>query len=83
MSGEIDSRLMSFEEASRLMGGLHPNTIRQRKGGTDTLTHVPGFGRRVFLVRSEVLKLIELKIEEAQAKERKRRKSLHLVSRSV
>ena len=80
---KIDPRLMSFEEASQLMGGLHPNTIRQRKGGTEELTHVPGFGRRVFLVRTEVMDLLNRKIAEAQAKERKRRKGLHLVSGTI
>lgn len=80
MSAKVDSRLMSFEEASELLGGLHPNSIRQRKAGTDMLTHVPGFGRRVFLVRSEVMELIETRIQQAQANERKRRKGLHLVS---
>lgn len=80
---EVPKLLMSFEEAGEILGGLHPNTIRQRKGGTDTLTHVPGFGRRVFLVRSEVMALIERRIAEAQANERKRRKGLHLVSRAI
>lgn len=83
MSAKIDSRLISFEEASGMLGGLHPNTIRQRKGGTEMLTHVSGFGRRVFLVRAEVMELLERKIAEAQAKERKRRKGLHLVSGAI
>lgn len=87
MSAEIDSRLISFEEAARLIGGeqggLHPNSIRQRKAGTDMLTHVPGFGRRVFLIRSEVMELIEDRIKQAEANERKRRKGLRLVSGAV
>lgn len=87
MSAEIDSRLMSFEEAAKLiggeMGGLHPNSIRQRKAGTEMLTHVPGFGRRVFLIRAEVMELIESRIRQAEAKERKRRKGLHLVSGAI
>lgn len=78
-----ESPLISFEDASNLLGGLHPNTIRQRKGGTATLTHVPGFGRRVFLVRAEVMELLDRKIAEAKASERKRQKGLHLVSRTV
>src|SRR6266542_6897137 len=41
-----ESLLISFEEAGRLLGGLHPNTLRQRKAGTENLTHVTGFGRR-------------------------------------
>jgi hypothetical protein len=75
-----ESRLISFEEAGRLLGGLHSNTVRQRKGGTDNLTHVPGFGRRVMLIREEVEKLVDLKILHAQAAERERRKILRLVS---
>lgn len=81
--GEVsESPLISFEEAGGLFG-LHPNTIRQRKGGTETLTHVPGFGRRVFLVRSEVMGLLERKIQQAQANERKRREHLRLVPKAV
>ena len=79
----IDPRLMTFQEASQLMGGLHPNTIRQRKGGTGELTHVPGFGRLVFLIRAEVMELVDRKIAQAQANERKRRKGLHLVSGAI
>jgi hypothetical protein len=79
VSAKIDSRLISFEEAAELMGGLHPNTLRQRKGGSDSLTHVSGFGRRVFLVRAEVMELVDRKIAQAQANERSRRKSLRLV----
>lgn len=75
-----DKRLMSFEEASEELGGMHPNTIRQRKGGTESLTHVSGFGRRVFLVRSEVMELVERKIVESQARDRKH---LHLVAKAI
>ena|SRR5258708_39582835 len=83
MSAVLDSRLMSFAEAGQLLGGMHPNTIRQRKGGTEALTHVPGFGRRVFLVRAQVMALIDQKIAQAQAAERKRRKGLHLIEQAV
>lgn len=83
MSAKIDPRLISFEDASALLGGLHPNTIRQRKGGTEQLTHVPGFGRRVFLIRSQVLELVDRKIALAEAEDRKRRKSLRLVEKAV
>lgn len=78
-----ESPLISFEDAAALLGGMHPNTIRQRKAGTELLTHVPGFGRRVFLVRTEVMELLERKIAQAQASERKRRKGLHLVSGAI
>lgn len=80
---KTDPRLMSFEEAAQHLGGLHPNTIRQRKGGTEELTHVPGFGRRVFLIRSQVLELVDRKIAQAEAEDRKRRKSLRLVEKAV
>ena len=75
-----ESLLMSFEEAARLLGGLHPNTLRQRKAGTENLTHVTGFGRRIMLLREEVNALIELKISQAHAGERDRRKILRMVS---
>lgn len=77
-----ESRLISFEEASQLLGGkdgLHPNTIRQRKGGTESLTHVTGFGRRKFLIRTEVLELVEQKIKEAVAAEGERREILNFI----
>jgi len=65
------SPLISFAEASELMAGVSVSAIRQRKGGTESLTHVSGFGRRVFLIRAEVDALIERKIAEAQAAHRK------------
>lgn len=77
-----ESQLISFEEAGKLMGGLHANTLRQRKAGTAFLTHVP-MGRRVMLIRAEVEKLIEDRIAQAQAEERKRRKTLRLVSSQI
>lgn len=73
-----ESPLISFEEAGKLMGGLHANTLRQRKAGTAFLTHVP-MGRRVMLIRAQVEELIEQKIAQAHAEERKRRKTLQLV----
>ena len=75
-----ESPLISFEEAGRLLGGLHPNTLRQRKAGTENLTHVTGFGTRVMLLREEVNELLELKIAQAHANERDRRKMLRLAS---
>jgi len=35
-----ESLPMSFEEAARLLGGLHPNTLRQRKAGTENVAIV-------------------------------------------
>lgn len=78
-SKDLISKLISFEDAGILCGGLHPNTFRQRKAGTDMLTHVP-FGRRVMLIRAEVEKLVEDKIAAAQADERKRRQNFRLVT---
>jgi hypothetical protein len=75
-----ESLLISFEEAGRLLGGLHPNTLRQRKAGTENLTHVTGFGRRIMLLRDEVNALVESKIALAHANERDRRKMLRLAS---
>ena len=77
-----ESPLISFDEAGKLMGGLHANTLRQRKAGTAFLTHVP-MGRRIMLIRAEVEKLIEDRIVQAQAEERKRRKTLHLVGSRI
>lgn len=68
------SRLISFKDAAALAGGLHPNTFRQRKAGTDHFTHVP-IGRRVMLIRSEVETWIEQKIAAAEANERRRQKN--------
>ena len=59
-----ESRLISFENASRLLGGLHSNTLRQRKGGTENLTRVYGFGRRVMLIREEVEALVDYQIAQ-------------------
>lgn len=73
-----ESRLISFDDAARLAGGLHPNTFRQRKAGTDKLTHVP-IGRRVMLIREEFEEWLDERITAAQAQERKRSKTLHLV----
>jgi hypothetical protein len=74
-----ESRLIGFAEAGRLLGGLHANTLRQRKGGSENLTHVTGFGRRVMLIREEVEALVQLRIDQAQAMERDRQKILRLV----
>ena len=70
--------LISVQEAARIAGGLHPNTFRQRKAGTETITHVP-IGRRVMLIRSEFEEWLQSRINSAMADERKRRKTLQLV----
>lgn len=77
-----DPLLISFQEAARLAGGLSASTFRQRKAGTQNLTHVP-FGRRTMLIRSEVMELIERRIAQAQADERKRRQMFRLVEGGI
>ena len=71
IEAKVDSRLISFKTASRLLGGMGVSTIRERKGGTENLTHVPGFGRRVFLIRTEVEQLVDDRIARALAAHRK------------
>lgn len=75
-----ESPLISFQEAARLAGGMHPNTFRQRKAGTDNFTHVP-IGRRVFLKRAEFQLWLQERLDAADANERRRRKTLHLVEK--
>jgi predicted DNA-binding transcriptional regulator AlpA len=72
------SELISMMEAAKLAGGLHPNTFRQRKAGTEHFTHVE-IGRRVMLIRSEFDEWLQKKIDQARANERKRSKTLQLV----
>jgi hypothetical protein len=67
-----ESLLISFEDAGQLLGGLHPKALRQRKAGTENLTQVSGFGRRVMLLREEINALVQLRIAQAQAAERDR-----------
>ena len=82
MEAVVSSRLISFKDAAELAGGLHPNTFRQRKAGTEHLTHVE-LGRRVMLVRSEVEEWIEKKIQQGKANQRQRTKNLHLVRNQI
>jgi predicted DNA-binding transcriptional regulator AlpA len=77
-----ESRLISMKEAAELAGGLHPNTFRQRKAGTEHFTHVP-IGRRVLLIRAEFEQWLDARINTALADERKRRKTLHLVQKQI
>jgi hypothetical protein len=77
-----ESPLISFQEAGRLAGGMHPNTFRQRKAGTENFTHVP-IGRRVMLLRDEFEEWLQSRINAAKADERKRRKTLHLVEKQI
>lgn len=70
--------LISFEEAGEILP-LHHTTFRQRKAGTQDLTHVR-LGRRVFLVRSEVEALAQKLIKSAKAENEQRRTLLRLAS---
>lgn len=78
MSARIDRQLISFEEASEIVP-LHHTTFRQRKAGTDELTHVR-LGRRVFLVRTEVEALAQKMIKSAKAENEQRKTLLSLAS---
>jgi hypothetical protein len=64
-----NSPLISFEEAHDILP-LHHTTFRQRKAGTEELTHVR-CGRRVFLVRAEVEALAQKLIKSHQTEQRK------------
>ena len=76
------SRLISMMDAGKLAGGLHPNTFRQRKAGTDHFTHVE-IGSRVMLIREEVEEWLDARIAQAQAENRKRTKNLQLVRNQI
>jgi hypothetical protein len=72
------SLYLSFEEAA-LMLKLHHTTIRQRKAGTEMLTHVPQ-GRRRFLLRIEVEALQQTAIKLAKEQDQERKTLLRLAS---
>lgn len=74
-----ESRLVSFEDGAEMLN-LHHTTVRQRKGGTEMLTHVPGFGRRKFLIRAEVEALVNSKINRAVEQDKERKTLLRLAS---
>lgn len=71
-------RLISCEYAAEQSGGISPATFRQRKAGTEELTHV-AIGRRVMLIREEFEQWLEERIAQGKAKNRKERKSLYAV----
>jgi hypothetical protein len=75
----MNSRLVSFEEAAEMLQ-LHHTTIRQRKGGTEMLTHVAGLGRRKFLVRAEVEALVAKVIKQSEEQDGQRKGLLRLAS---
>jgi hypothetical protein len=72
------SLYLSFEEAA-LMLKLHHTTIRQRKAGTEMLTHVPQ-GRRRFLLKNEVEALQQRTIKQAKEQDQERKTLLRLAS---
>lgn len=74
----MESRFVSFQEGA-LMLNLHHTTVRQRKAGTEMLTHVPQ-GRRKFLIRAEVEALIQNKINRAVEQDKERKTLLRLAS---
>ncbi len=60
---DID-RLIPLREAAGMLG-LDPSTIRKRAAGTEQLTLVPQ-GRKLFLVRGEVIAHRQRMIENAR-----------------
>jgi hypothetical protein len=75
----MSSRLVSFEEGAQMLG-LHHTTVRQRKGGTEMLTHVAGLGRRKFLIRAEVEALVAQVIKQSENQDSQRKGLLRLAS---
>lgn len=74
------SRLVSCEYAAEECGGVSAAMFRQRKGGTENLTHVP-MGSRVMLIRDEFEEWLEREISKAEADHRKN--GLRLVKGAV
>jgi hypothetical protein len=63
VDGDMES-LIPLREAAGMLG-LDPSTIRKRAAGTDHLTLVPQ-GRKLFLVRGEVIAHRQRMIENAR-----------------
>jgi hypothetical protein len=63
IDSDID-RLIPLREAAGMLG-LDPSTIRKRAAGTEQLTLVPQ-GRKLFLVRGEVIAHRQRMIENAR-----------------
>lgn len=74
-----DSPLISFEDAGKLLC-LHHTTLRQRKAGTELLTHVEGLGRRKMLVRREVVELARRVIKQSIEADQERKSLLRMAS---
>lgn len=82
MSGKVsdirERDLITFNEASLILP-LHHTTFRQRKAGTDELTHVR-FGRRVFLIRTEVEALARKTMKASRDENEQRQTLLRIAS---
>lgn len=76
----VKTRLVSCEYAAEQCGGISAATFRQRKAGTENLTHVP-MGSRVMLIRDEFEEWLEREIAKAEADHRKN--GLRLVKGAV
>lgn len=74
------TRLISCEYAAEQCGGISAATFRQRKAGTENLTHV-SIGSRVMLIREEFEDWLEREIAKAKADHRKN--GLRLVKGAV
>lgn len=67
MNDKPKERFISLREASDRLG-ITDTSIRQRKCGTEKLTHVrPGGAKRVLLVESEVDQLVDDWIRRARS----------------
>ena len=74
----MSAELITFQEAAMVLR-LHHTTIRQRKAGTEMLTHVPQ-GRRRFLLRSEVDALYQRTVRQAKEQDQERKTLLRMAS---
>lgn len=65
MTAEARQGFISLQDAAQLLG-VHPETIRLRKAGTESLTHIR-LGSKVVLIRAELEEFIAAKIKDARA----------------
>lgn len=74
-----EPKLISFFQGAELLS-CHHTTIRQRKGGTEELTHVRGLGRSVKLIEGEVLALRRRLVERSMEYTQERKSLIRLAS---